>query len=120
MENIHSIDVREELHHAKYCQLQHVRDEIGNRIDLHPFLSHNVYILCGKQLLSCRVQLPVYILLQPIRKSSIGSCRCISLLVKLLVLAYYGIFMGWLAPKLRVEPARPRHAVLDLGSIKHH
>ena len=55
MENIHSLDVWEELHHAKYYQLQHVRDEIGNRINLHPFLSHDIYILCGKQLLSCRV-----------------------------------------------------------------
>ena len=55
MEDVHSIDVWEELHHAKYHKLQHVRDEVGNRIDLHAFLSHNVYILCGKQLLSCRV-----------------------------------------------------------------
>ena len=55
MENIDCVDVREELHHAKYDQLQHVRDEIWNRIDLHAFLSHNVYILSGKQLLSCRI-----------------------------------------------------------------
>ena len=55
MENIHSLDPWEELYHAKYHQLQHVRDEIGNRIDPHPFLCHDIYILCGKQLLSCRV-----------------------------------------------------------------